>query len=134
MKKFIFLLISIVTTSLFSQVEGTLSGTITDQEVFNEGIVFAEVQLKGTELKSQTNFRGNFEIRDITPGNYTLEVRYLGYEILEIPVVINENEVTQIASSMAAKQLSFEDLSLLDTAKEDNNSTTPMPAETPKKP
>lgn len=121
MKNLVLLLLLISSASMYSQVEGTLTGTITDQEVYNQGIVFAEIKLKGTELKTQTNFRGNFEIKYIAPGNYTLEVRYLGYETLQIPIIINGNEITQIASSMAAKQLSLEDMSLLNTAKEETN-------------
>jgi len=117
MKNLLLLLLLLCTASIYSQTAGSLVGTITDQEVFNEGIVFAEVQLKDTDFKAQTNFKGNFEIEDITPGSYTIEVRYLGYETLKIPIIIKENEVSLIASSMAAKQLSMEDMSTLVTAK-----------------
>ncbi|NNJ88068.1 MAG: carboxypeptidase-like regulatory domain-containing protein, partial [Eudoraea sp.] len=117
----------------YSQVEGTLAGTITDQEVYNEGIVFADVRLKNTDIKVQTNFRGNFEIKDIEAGNYTVEVSYLGYETLEIPVVIQGNEVTIVASSMAAKQLGMEDMTLLDITKKNNDIPDPVYSGIPKK-
>jgi hypothetical protein len=126
MKNLLVLLLLLCTASMYSQTAGSLVGTITDQEVFNEGVVFAEVRLKNTDVKVQTNFRGNFEIKDVEPGTYTLEVSYAGYETLEIPVIIKGMEVTHIASSMAAKQLSMEDMSLLDTAKENSDILTPI--------
>lgn len=92
---------------------GKLTGTIMDQEVFNEGVVFAQVSLKGTDIHTQTNFRGNFEIRDLEPGRYTLNIVYPGYETLEIPVQIKKGEPTHIAHHMAAKTLDFEDLASL---------------------
>ncbi len=126
MKNLLVLLLLLCTASMYSQAAGSLAGTITDQEVFNEGVVFAEVRLKNTDVKVQTNFRGNFEIKDVEPGAYTLEVSYAGYETLEIPVIVKGKEVTHIARSMAAKQLSIEDMSLLDTAKENSDILVPV--------
>lgn len=133
MKNILLLFLMFFATSIYSQAEGTLAGTITDREVLNEGLVFAEVKLKDTDIKVQTNFRGNFEIKDLEPGSYTVVVDYLGYETLEMPVVIKENEVTHIASSMAAKQLSMEDMTLLDTARGNKVPTQTVYSNTPKR-
>jgi len=108
------------TSLLFSQESGIVAGTIMDKEVFNEPLIFADVRLKNTPKKVQTNFRGNFEITDVPPGSYTLEIRYLGYEKVEIPVIVEQEEVTRITQVLSAKKLSMEDMSTLVTAKVTN--------------
>ena len=111
MKNFILILALIFSAGVSAQETGVLTGTIKDQEVFDEGVVFASVRLVETELKTQTNFRGNFELKGVHPGKYTLEVTYAGYETLEMPVEIKEGEVTRISSGMAARRLSLDELS-----------------------
>ncbi len=113
MKYLLWLLTMLFCSGLYAQEPGILSGTIKDQEVFDEGLVFARVRLKDTDLSTQTNFRGNFELKNIAPGTYTLEVSYAGYETLEIPVLIRAGESTEITHFMSAKMLSMEDLSSL---------------------
>jgi len=103
---------------MFSQEQGTIAGTILDQEVFNEPLIYAEVHLKDTGKRVQTNFHGNFELTGIAPGTYTLVVDYLGYESLELAVTIKEDEVVRFTKSLGAKQLSIDDMAALDTAKE----------------
>jgi hypothetical protein len=133
MKVFLFIGVILCSMTIFGQNKGSISGTITDREVFNEGIVFADVQIKNTDIKVQTNFRGRFEIKDLTPGNYTVQVNYLGYETMEIPVIIKDNEETYIAGSMAAKQLSFEDISSLRSSKDLSSNAESNAADLPKK-
>ncbi|MBT8264850.1 MAG: carboxypeptidase-like regulatory domain-containing protein [Muriicola sp.] len=116
--KYIILFGTLLFTSLlFSQESGTVAGTIMDKEVFNEPLIFADVRLKNTPKKVQTNFRGNFQITDVPPGSYTIVITYLGYEKVEIPVIVEKEEVTRITQVLSAKKLSMEDMSTLVTAK-----------------
>ena len=117
MRNLLLLAALLFTLGVSAQDIGKLTGTITDQEVLDEGVVFAQVSLKGTSFKTQTNFRGNFEFRDLSTGNYTVQVTYPGYETLEIPVEIKKGEPTHIARYMAAKTLSFEDLASIQPGK-----------------
>ena len=110
MKNLFWMIVLLSVLGLSAQDKGKLTGTILDQEVYDEGVVFAQVSIKDTQHKTQTNFRGNFEIKDLDPGAYTLSITYPGYESLEIPVEIKEGEPTHIARYMAAKTLNFEDL------------------------
>ena len=110
MKNVLFLLALFVSVGLFSQTEGVVQGTIIDLEANNEPLLFADVTLKDTAWHAQTNFRGNFEITDVTPGVYTLEVSYLGYETLVISVEVNERGVTKIDRGMGAKTISLGDV------------------------
>jgi hypothetical protein len=118
MKKLLVLILLTQSILLFSQERGSIAGTILDKEVFNEPLIYAEVHLKDTAKRVQTNFHGNFELTGIAPGTYTLVVDYLGYESLELAVTIKEDEVVRFTKSLGAKQLSIDDMAALDTAKE----------------
>jgi hypothetical protein len=95
---------------LFSQHEGSVAGTILDKEMNNEPMLFANVQLKNTSKSIQTNFHGNFEIRDIKAGDYILVVTYLGYETLEIPISIEEDKTTKVIDELVAKKISLDEI------------------------
>lgn len=119
MKKLLGFLFFISSVAVFSQAQGTIAGTILDQEVFNEPLIYAEVHLKETSKRVQTNFHGNFEITGIAPGNYTLVIDYLGYESVELAVEVENDKVVRLTKSLAAKQLSFDDMATIDTAKKE---------------
>lgn len=123
MKHLIWIAILLISLGIQAQDSGKLAGTIKDNEVPGEGVVFADVRLKEIDYKTQTNFRGNFEIGDVAPGNYTIEVSYLGYETLEIPVEIKKGELTRIGVVLSARSLSFDDLSSLQTKSGESNTS-----------
>ena len=106
MKKIILaFFIVLISASSFAQQKGDIWGHITDIEVDNEPLVFAQVDLAGTSKSVQTNFHGNFELTDIKPGEYTLVISYLGYETLELPVVVEGDRITRLEKGMSAKKL-----------------------------
>lgn len=96
---------TLFTTMAFAQANGSIRGKILDSEMFNEPLLMATVSLKNTDWSDQTNFNGNFEIADIEPGKYTLAVTFLGYEELEFPIEVKENEQLEILESLKAKTL-----------------------------
>lgn len=100
---------------LFSQNEGGIKGTVTDKEMYNEPLLLAMVQLKDTDFNAQTNFHGNFEIANIEPGKYTLVIGYLGYETLELSVVVAENTTTEVKKSLGALSFNLDALNTTDT-------------------
>ena len=95
---------------LFSQNQGGIKGTITDKAMNNEPLLMANIQLKGSQVISQTNFHGNFEISDLYVGNYVLVISYLGYETIEIPVTIEKNEIAHITADLSPLQINFGDI------------------------
>ncbi len=100
-----FLLLS---ANLFAQNTGSLKGMVTDESMNNEPLLLANVQLKGKQLVSQTNFHGNFEISDLEAGNYTVVVSYLGYETKEIPVTIKKNTTAEIKAILNPLEFNFD--------------------------
>lgn len=57
----------------------TLTGQVVD---FNSGEVLTgvEVSIEGTDIVTYTDFDGNFEIRDITPGTYNVIASLISYK------------------------------------------------------
>jgi hypothetical protein len=86
----------------FAQDNGTIQGRITDAEMNDEPMLYAEVSLKDSAWSTRTNFHGNFEMTNVEAGNYTLVVSYLGYETLELPIEVRENNVVRIYKAMQA--------------------------------
>jgi iron complex outermembrane receptor protein len=104
--KSIFLFASLFVSSLvFSQSTGSVSGTISDYEMNGEPLLYAHVELENTTWTTQTNLNGNFEIDGVALGNYVLAVSFPGYETLKIPVAVEENEMIEIYEGLSAKSL-----------------------------
>ncbi|EKB47921.1 Outer membrane cobalamin receptor protein [Cecembia lonarensis LW9] len=61
-----------------------------------EGLVGANVILVGTGRGATSDFQGNFQIRNIPSGSYTLRVTYLGYEAFTREVLIPTNEELEV--------------------------------------
>ena len=76
--------------SSYSQT-GSVFGVVTDQST-NQPVPFANVVIQGTSLGSTTDIDGKYEITTIDPGEYNIEVRYVGYN----PVIISEIIVSNV--------------------------------------
>ena len=110
MKK-IFLLIGLLfAIGLFAQEKGLIRGIILDQEMVNEPLMFATLELKGTSLTTQSNLFGKVEMVDVEPGIYILAISQSGYMTIEIPIKVKANEVTEIQQILGAEKLSLEEL------------------------
>lgn len=57
---------------------GTITGTVVNESGDPEG--FATVLLDGTSLGAQTNASGEFTIKNVPPGTYTLKVIKMGFD------------------------------------------------------
>lgn len=58
---------------------GTILGTVTDA-LTNEPILLATISIPGTTTGTTTDVEGNYVLTDLTPGLYTVQVSYIGYE------------------------------------------------------
>jgi len=86
-KGIIAVLILSYTIGAFSQ-NGIIKGTVKDK-LTNEPIIGANIVLVGTSTGTATDIDGNYELKELNPGMYGLEVSYIGYEnikALEIEV------------------------------------------------
>lgn len=106
MKQLLIAFITLTSTISFAQSAGVIHGKVLDAEMFNEPLLMATVSLKNTDWSTYTNFNGNFEITDVATGEYTLLVRFLGYEEIALPVIIEKDDSTYIQCSLKAKRTS----------------------------
>ena len=110
MKQVFFLLVIALTLSLQAQDNGAVSGKILDAELYNEPLLMASISLKDTDWSTRTNFNGNFEITDVRPGKYIMQIGFLGYEDVFLPIVIDKDNTTHINHSLKAKTVTLPDL------------------------
>ncbi|SHL62552.1 TonB-dependent receptor [Flavobacterium chilense] len=77
-------------TTISAQEKATIKGKISlsDKES-PEGISLA---LKGTRFGTTTDEQGNYKLKNVKPGTYTLKVSYVGYTSTEKKIIIKEGE------------------------------------------
>ncbi len=67
---------------------GTIKGKVTDEK--GEAIPFAQAILDATTMGAATDQNGEYEIKNVPPGNYTLRIRIIGYRQQTAPVTVAE--------------------------------------------
>ena len=80
---------------MYAQGSGTISGTVIDK-ISGEKLLFANLQLEGTSLGTSTNDAGEFTIRQVPAGDYTLVSTYIGYSQQSIPVTVVADKTTEV--------------------------------------
>ncbi|MBM4175605.1 MAG: TonB-dependent receptor [Ignavibacteria bacterium] len=86
------LVLLFVSSSLFAQEKATLSGKITDAKT-SETLPAVNVIIKGTYYGAASDINGNYTIRNVNPGSYTIEVSLIGYKLVQFTgVKIAEGE------------------------------------------
>ncbi|MRI00911.1 hypothetical protein GH721_10270 [Kriegella sp. EG-1] len=108
MKRILALVVFLVSSSVFAQ-EGAIRGTILDQEMNNEPFLFANISLKGDNLSKQTNLFGNFEINNVKPGDYIVQISFAGYNTKEVPVQVTADNITEIQETLSAITFEFDE-------------------------
>jgi hypothetical protein len=93
MKRFYVLFLILLTPFyIVAQTGGSIRGFIYD-EASGEPVMFANVILHKTTYGSSTDVNGYFIINKIPEGSYTLQVTFLGYDTLNLPVDVRENAI-----------------------------------------
>lgn len=100
MKLNFLLLFLLISSSLLAQ-KGTVSGTLTDKDMNNEPLPFANVQIKGTTIGTTTDENGKYSL-NVEPGNHVVQLSFLGYETIEVPVTIKENQTVTVNRALTA--------------------------------
>ena len=93
----------IAATAFSQQVE--LKGQVLDSEFNNEPLAFANVMVRGLDLGAVSDENGNYKLA-LTPGSYTLEVEFIGYEtqlISDVKVNMSDLELDPVV--LAARRM-----------------------------
>ncbi|MGF1670468.1 MAG: carboxypeptidase-like regulatory domain-containing protein [Balneolaceae bacterium] len=104
-----FLIITLIGVQVMAQNTGTISGTITDRET-GETLPGVNVIIRGTTFGASTDIDGNYEIRNIRPGEYSVEVSFVGFErLIFTGIRINAGETTELNAEISPVVLTSDD-------------------------
>lgn len=70
---------------------GVITGTLLEKGT-NDPLPGANIYFSNTTLGTTSGNDGAFEINNINPGNYELIFRFIGYDLIAIPIQIREGE------------------------------------------
>lgn len=87
---------------------GTIRGSILDAST-NEAIVSAQVILLDTSRGVVSALNGTFELVRVTPGEYVLEARMLGYRALQKDVVVLQDRITVVVFALMENPLELDE-------------------------
>jgi len=77
---------------LFAQNKGTILGNVKSNH--NEKLSFCTVFLIENQLATQTNEKGEYELKSVPYGNYTIVFQFLGYDKQQKKIVVNKPQQT----------------------------------------
>ena len=78
LKKYLFFILVTLSFEMFAQA-GTIKGRISN-EINNNSIKGAAILIENTEIGTTSDENGNYLLENLTPGNYTITVSFLGFE------------------------------------------------------
>ena len=81
--------------SILNGQTGIISGFVTDSES-GESLIGANVFLQETGQGMATDINGYYIIQEIAPGNYTIMVSYIGFDVSRQPLSIMEDQSVKI--------------------------------------
>lgn len=107
----IFLLITVLG---FAQNKGTITGTLTDKDLNNETLPFANVVIKGTTIGVTTDETGKYTI-NVDAGSYTIQFSFLGYETIEEKVEVKAGETVTLDKALGSGSYQLKDVVIQNT-------------------
>jgi len=88
---------------------GSIAGTITDKKN-GETLPGVNIIIRGTNFGASTNLEGKYEINRIRPGEYTVEISFIGFErVILTGIKVEANETTQLDYQLKEVVLTSED-------------------------
>lgn len=96
---------------LGAQSKGGVRGNVLDAKT-GVPLAFASVQLKGTTYGSSSNNEGFYSINQVEPGEYTLIIRYFGYDSLAISIKIPRGGYTNKQILLTESGISLADVEI----------------------
>jgi iron complex outermembrane receptor protein len=80
----------------FAQSTGAIKGSVVNSEA--NALSNVNIEVKGLQIGDETNNRGEFSLKNIPEGNYTIQVSYVGYETQNLKVNVQPGTTTKIPS------------------------------------
>lgn len=111
MRKAIFIVIAIAsyTGLLFAQQFGEIRGTVYDRET-NNPLPAASVVIVGTTLGSATDINGNYIIKNVRPGTYKVQARFVGYGSQTKDITVRPGETVTVDFYLAPSAIQMDEV------------------------
>jgi len=110
MRHFVILFVLLLSALSYSQNTVSVIGNITDNEDFNEPLLYANVSLKGTSIEANTDENGFFVFDNLKEGTYTLVCSFIGYETKEINIEVKSGKTASVNLALNPTSFSFSEL------------------------
>lgn len=106
----ILLLIIISISSLWSGTTGKISGIIVDKET-GEPLPGANIVIEDTEIGASTDLNGQYTILEVPPGEFKIQVSYIGYQTITFnKVQVQIDQTTRLNVEMKPESLEMEEI------------------------
>lgn len=94
------LTVFLVSIPALAQSTGQISGVITEAGI-NEPLPAVNVRIVGSNLGAATDIDGNYTIRGIRPGEYTIEISFLGFKKVQVTgIKVVAGETTEVNQTL----------------------------------
>lgn len=98
--KLTFLLLFVLGFNIIhAQEAGKITGTVSDKSS-GDPLPGANVFLEGTSLGTATSFEGEYTIRQVTPGDYNLIFKYIGYQEQSMPITVTSGKTLEVNAEL----------------------------------
>ncbi|WP_238533589.1 carboxypeptidase-like regulatory domain-containing protein [Pedobacter agri] len=105
---FIFL---VLTGTAYAQSKnGSISGSIKTSD--GNPAAFVSVGLKNTSKTTQTDEQGNFTIRNVSPGKYTIKISAVGVKVIEKSVTVTADNESKISFATAESSSQLDEVAI----------------------
>lgn len=98
-----------ILTSLSFGATGAINGFVRDG-TSGEPLGYANVELKNTGIGTTTNQKGYFYLGAVSPGEYELEVSFIGYEILKKRVTVVGGKLLTLNLELKPEPVPFDEV------------------------
>ncbi|WP_421944195.1 TonB-dependent siderophore receptor [Pedobacter sp.] len=105
------MLFVILSATAFAQSKnGSVSGSIKTSD--GNPAAFVSVGLKNTNKTTQSDEKGNFQIKNVSAGNYTLKVSAVGVSTQEKEVSVKDGETANVSFSIAESSSQLDEVAI----------------------
>ncbi|MGV3695761.1 TonB-dependent receptor domain-containing protein [Flavobacterium sp.] len=113
-----------ITVLGFAQ-KGTITGTLTDKDLNNEPLPFANVVIKGSPTGVTTDENGKYTM-NLEAGSYIVQFSFLGYETVEEKVEIKAGETVTMDKALGSGSYALKDVVIQNTTSREKESALIM--------
>jgi outer membrane receptor protein involved in Fe transport len=92
-----------------SQNKGIIQGLLTDKDMNNETLPFANIAIKGTSISTNTDLNGTYKL-EVNAGTYTIVFSFTGYESVEQKVTVSSGETKIVNQSLGSGRVELKDV------------------------